>query len=479
MRVAPAETLPPLAQKTWRVGTLVYDRRQLFSVFFWMLWGDFVLNIMDNGVGSNVALIQLNKYGASKTAIGLLTGSVPEFLSIFMVAIISTWSDRHRGPMGRRMPFMFWSAPPIAICLAAMGFSPQLATWMQRHVPGLMAGLSVSAMTITLFSIFYIGYRFGDLFPQSVYYYLWTDAIPHEVMGTFVSLFRIVATAGTLLFQFFLLKHCEDNPALICMICAVAYLLVFVLMCLRVKEGEYPPPEPPPPGTPVERAMRTIRRYIKECYSLSFYWKYFLFTFCFMCGFRPFNNFLLLYGKETLKMPLESYGRWTALASLVQIVALFAAGPVIDRVHPIRAGLFGYVVMCATAVLSYCFISGPTSFGLWVVATFAAIAIYQSATGALNPRILPKEQYGQFCSANAMIWHLGLMVLTPILGFLLDTFGNAMMFVWFFSFSAVGIVAMFLVYRDWKAMGGERGYRPPLIEQNSARGFAAESGEPV
>jgi len=38
----------------------------------------------------------------------------------------------------------------------------------------------------------------------------------------------------------------EDRPALICLICAAAYLVVFVMMCLRVKEGDYPPPELPP-----------------------------------------------------------------------------------------------------------------------------------------------------------------------------------------------------------------------------------------
>ena len=100
---APAATRPAdPAEKTWRVGTLTYDRRGLFNVFFWMLWGDFVLNVMDNGVGSNVALIQLRKFGASKLTIGMLTGSIPEFITIFMVAIVSTWSDHHRGPLGRR-----------------------------------------------------------------------------------------------------------------------------------------------------------------------------------------------------------------------------------------------------------------------------------------------------------------------------------------------------------------------------------------
>ena len=55
-------------EKTWRVGTLTYTRPQLVNVFFWMLWGDFCLNLMDSGVQPNVIPLQLKKYGASMSA---------------------------------------------------------------------------------------------------------------------------------------------------------------------------------------------------------------------------------------------------------------------------------------------------------------------------------------------------------------------------------------------------------------------------
>ena len=79
-----------------------------------MLWGDFCLNLMDSGVQPNVIPLQLKKYGASMSAIGFLTGSVVELMSIVGVVMISTWSDRHRGRLGRRMPFMLYATPPLA-----------------------------------------------------------------------------------------------------------------------------------------------------------------------------------------------------------------------------------------------------------------------------------------------------------------------------------------------------------------------------
>src|SRR5947209_3695113 len=116
----------PHPRKIWRVGTLSYTPRGLFNVFGWMLWGDFCLNLMDSGVAPNLALIQLRKMGASSFTISILTVALVEVLAIVFVPIISTWSDRHRSAMGRRMPFMLWATPPLALCLGILGFAPNL-----------------------------------------------------------------------------------------------------------------------------------------------------------------------------------------------------------------------------------------------------------------------------------------------------------------------------------------------------------------
>src|SRR4029077_13291657 len=126
------------------------------------------------------------------------------------------------------------------------------------------------------------------------------------------------------------------------------------------KEGEYPPSEPAPAGNLSERLRTTIARYIRECFSLPFYWKFYLFYICFMCGFRPFQSFLLLYGKQTLKMNLATYGKVMMLRDLVQIGVFFLIARLIDKFHPIRAGLAGYVMILLAAVASWFFIAGVT-----------------------------------------------------------------------------------------------------------------------
>ena len=70
MNAAPPNVINYERGKTWRVGTLTYTRSGLANVFFWLLWGDLVLTLMDGGVVSNVVVVQLKAVGASNATIG-------------------------------------------------------------------------------------------------------------------------------------------------------------------------------------------------------------------------------------------------------------------------------------------------------------------------------------------------------------------------------------------------------------------------
>lgn len=461
----------PSTPKTWRVGTLVYDRRALTNVFIWMLWGDFCLYLMDAGVGNNLIQLQFKKAGASNALIGLVKTSVVEVLILILCPIVSTWSDRHRSRLGRRIPFMLYATPFLALMLTLVGLSPTIADWIKSISPHLLRNVSVAGLTIALLTVTYAGYKFCDIFPQSVYYYLWADIVPQEVMGTFTCLFRVFSTLGVLVFNMFLLKYCDDHPAAICAGAAGLYMVSFLLLCVQVKEGTYPPPEPTPQGPVVARTVANIRRFFRESFSHAFYWKYYLCLLCFNVGFAPFRDFLIFYGQKELKMDLGTYGHVMAAKDVVQIVIYLCLGPLVDRWHPLRAGLIGYVLVFAAALCSSLFIHSTTTFAVWVVITFATVAIYQGATSSLGPRLLPLSHYGQFGAASALVFHFGQLVFTPVLGFITDKTGNAAVFPWFFSFSAAGILFLYLVYRDWQKRGGDRGYTPPMVQEDPPRGF--------
>jgi hypothetical protein len=325
-------------------------------------------------------------------------------------------------------------------------------------------------MVIGVIATTMVGYKFFDLFPQSVYYYLFADVIPQSVMGTFTSLFRLCATAGNLVFSWFLLKHAEDNPGLICLLAAGLYLVSFLMLAIMVKEGDYPPPEPIEEGPRLARLRDTIQKYIRECYAISFYWKFYLFSFCFMVGLQGFARFLVFYGKD-IAGGLGPFGKIAGVAMFVQMGVFFLAGPIIDRVHPIRAALTGFALMTIMSAASFVFVRGMWSFAVLVVITYASIAVLQGAYLALLPRILPRSHYGQFCSANAVLWHFGLMVLLPVCGHLLDVMGNRWIFAWLAAFSLVGFLALCWVYIGWQRLGGDDQYQPPPPVPEPARAF--------
>ena len=125
------------------------------------------------------------------------------------------------------------------------------------------------------------------------------------------------------------------------------------------------------------------------------------------------------------------------------------------------------MLMFIAAIAGFLFIHSGATFTIFAILTFVSVAVFQGSTGALGPRLLPREQYGQFCSANSMLWHFGLMAALPLAGGMMDSLGNRFIFVWFFCFSAIGIGLMYLVYLDWKKLGGDAAYRPPKFSDFS------------
>jgi predicted MFS family arabinose efflux permease len=131
--------------------------------------------------------------------------------------------------------------------------------------------------------------------------------------------------------------------------------------------------------------------------------------------------------------------------------------------HPLRTGLLAYVVVISAGVVSFFFIQGEMSFAICVTALYVAIAIFQAATGAIGPRLLPRSQYGQFNSAGAMVFNFGWAGAAWLCGSFLDHMDDyRYLFLWFVGFCSVGFVLMLMVFRDWKHYGGDEHYVAPL-----------------
>ena len=87
----------------------------------------------------------------------------------------------------------------------------------------------------------------------------------------------------------------------------------------------------------MERAAKSVRRYIRECFSHAYYWKIYLFNVCFICGLAPLGTFLVLYATDTLKIGLARYGTAMAIRDGARLLVFLAMGPLVDRPEPCAA----------------------------------------------------------------------------------------------------------------------------------------------
>jgi MFS family permease len=452
------------------VGTLTYTQGQLVNVFFWLLWGDFCLNVMEQVIPRLVPL-QLGKLGASNALIAVLTVSIFSAMNWVMNPVISTWSDRHRGPRGRRIPFMLWPTPALAFFVIMVGFATNVGGYILHRWPGAAEGMRhgfvfvlrgtgglppAAQMGIGMIAVALVLYKFFDEFPQCVYYYIWADVIPKEVMGRFTSYFRVVAALGGMAFNQWVVGYADTYPQAVYLGCGLLYLFAFLLMSMIVKEGEYPPP-PEKQGD----VGKTVWVWVKECYGNLYYWKFYAVYSCFRWVWMPFNALLIVYAEKGVGMTAKEFGKKMVWAQGAQVVIFMLAGPIVDRFHPVRVGVAGFAAMMVAGVLGFFFTTGPMWFGVWVVVAFAAIALYQGSLVSLGPVLLPRARYGQFCAATMMVVESGVMVLSWVCGRVMDVMGDRYLWMWMAGCSGLGVLATMVLYRAWRSEGGDLNYVAP------------------
>jgi L-asparagine transporter-like permease len=89
----------------YTVGTLTYSKMGLVALFGWLLWGDFCFQMME-AVTPSIIPLKLNHLDAPNWVIGLIITTLPAGMNMAVNPWVSYTSDRHRGPRGRRIPFI-------------------------------------------------------------------------------------------------------------------------------------------------------------------------------------------------------------------------------------------------------------------------------------------------------------------------------------------------------------------------------------
>lgn len=447
-------------RRIWKCGTLTYTRFGLINLFLWMLWGDFCYTMMEQLTPTLLPIV-LNYHNASNLTIGLLVGSIPAILNFIINPIVSTSSDRTRSRWGRRIPYLLFSSPLVVLFLILVGWADQIGAYVCQLVHGENPALVI----IALLAVFSVGFQVFNLFVASVFFYIFADVVPKELVGRFMALFRLVGTGAGIVFSRYIVPLADVKEYIPWIFTGVAliYLVSFTSMCLMVKEGEYPPPE----KITQPSVFGMIKKYIRECFSIRFY--LFLFT---GLAINNVSNccrvmFNLLFAQKDLHLSLEQYGHITSVTMLATMFAYIPLGWLVDKFHPLRIYILGGFLIIAANVFGFFWCYDYNSF---YVVSFLITATYvlQSGSGLpLTVRLYPSAQYGQFCSANAMIGSLWLVVANAGGGAFIDCFGYRYIFVWDFIFTIIATGLLLVVYAMWKNYGGDRNYVAPVIQNSS------------
>ena len=474
----PAEPveMTPDGKKVFSAGTLRYTTGGLAMLFLWLAWGEMFWTVLDHNVPAIMPL-KLKELGASDTINAILNKSISYLIIFFLAPLVSMWSDRYRSRLGRRIPFLLWSTPFVGLALIAIGSYEKLTDLaMGGTESATILGFTLSrhAVSIWIIAFLMVGFDIANIFANTIYYYLFNDVVPKRFMAQFMAIFRGVGILSGMLYNKLIFPHALDHFGLIFILAGVGYIGGFMLMCVMVKEGEYPPPEPYQGG---QNRMAAFTTFFRECFTHRFYWFIFL-TFMFQYVSFQAGTFSMLRNVKSLGLSMQDLGNVGFYLGFITLAVMYPAGWLADRFHPVRVYFY-------TTILSFFFVLGQC---IWVFYDFGPkgnLVLYIALNagflplfalqGAAEPvilmRLLPKEKYGQFCSANAMVRAFAIIFAGGLSGVFFDLLDRHIeepnwhyrfYTVWWAFFMIPMLFFLTLMYREFRKLGGIKNFVPPI-----------------
>ncbi|CAN5792416.1 hypothetical protein BH09VER1_BH09VER1_19130 [soil metagenome] len=460
-------------------GSLVYSKAGIFSLFTWLLWGDFCFSLME-AVWPSVLPLTLQSLGSSNFIISLFITTIPSAMNFVLNPVISTTSDRYRSRLGRRIPFLLFATPFITAFLILMGFARELGAGLHGLLASSFPQLAPGLVTIGLVGILMVSFRFFELFVNTVYWYLFNDVVPAPLIGRFLGFFRVVGALAGALFNFFVFRYAESHASWIFLGAGLLYGVTFFLMCWNVKEGSYPPPEPVATGRPTLLSYLTM--FFQECFSYPVFNLVFLTNGLWMIGYciYPFNVFFA----KSIGLSYTEIGYINGAGGLIGVLLMYPAGALMDRHHPLRVMIIAAATLCLITPLNLIFLwsnfSHAANFWIYAVTiglSLPLLMIYPAATFPMAMRIFPHGRFGQFCSANAMCGAAATIIGGLFAGVFLDwlkplhswpEFSYRYVPAWSTVFFLLALATLAGLFREWKKLGGDRHYQPPIEDKFSA-----------
>ncbi|MEI8244980.1 MAG: hypothetical protein WCI51_04070 [Lentisphaerota bacterium] len=461
----------PLSGKSYHCGTLKYTQTGLFVLFAWLLWGDFCFTMMEAVVPSILPL-KLKGLGCSNWLMGAILTAAPGVLNMTVCPYVSFKSDRCRSTWGRRIPFMIWTMPFLCGSLILMGLGDDICGMLQRNSEFLRQ-FTPATITILLIAVFLIMFQFFNMFVSSVFWYLFNDVVPPQFLSRFMGVIKIVSYGAVALYNFFIFKFAESHMREIFVGAALLYLIGFGIVCLMIKEGDYPALDDEKINS--SSGIKGIVSFFSESFSHKIYRFTFLSTSFFAVA-GTMVTFTIFFNRE-MGLTLDQIGKINAVTSISLMLAMYFVAVFVDRWHPLRITAYGAVFGVLGSVMSmvWIFVSLPGDYFFWLnmgnilISTFLT-AIVGVAAFPSEMRVFPKSRFGQFCSAQAMLRSTFTAISGILAGLFIDLFRHIFngseyayrfIFLWITVFSVISAFFKIKMYLEWNRLGGDKHYHPP------------------
>ncbi|MBE2205602.1 MAG: MFS transporter [Chthoniobacterales bacterium] len=438
-------------QETFSVGTLTYDKRGLWLVFFWLMWNDFSITLLEQVTSLNAILMR--DRGASYTLMASFA-TIGGLLGMGINPIFSTWSDRCRTRFGRRRPFLLVAAPLFAVSLSGIAFMPDFYHFLTgfESAAAMLSLIPINGEVLFIGLAATVNGLFNAVVLAIFTYYYW-DVVPEVVLGRFNSLAKIVTVAAGMVWSFWVIGYAEHHTKIVYIGVSAFCLTIYMVSVWRVREGQYPPPEPRKTSNPLE----PITDYFRDCFTEPYYLWIFFGTLLFQLG-NLGGNFQFFYLRYDLGMDLATTGWINGVGLLATtLFGLFlgyTTGSWIDRLKPVRVLPATFFVWAGLSLISFFYIRDKESAAVMAVLININMFAFGIALGAVTVELFPRSKIGQFCSAQAFFYQTLIMILNPLV---ISPFFDWLKFnrggyLWSAAFQFLAGLVGIKIYYNWKQM---------------------------
>jgi len=453
----------PCPQRIYSVGTLTYTLRGVCILFAWLLGGQFVFDFFENILGRFLPLY-LNDLHASNALIGSM-GSISGGVSLFLGPHVSLWSDSARTRWGRRIPFLAVATPLAVLTLIMIGFSTEVGDWLHdRVVFHIAPAVSATTVILAIVCVFVAFFYVFNMVLCCVFSWLLRDVVPQELIARIMSSFRIVSTLSTLVFNHYVFPYILIYRKEVFVGVGLFYTATFLVMCLKVKEGEYPPPPARQKSTGI---LMFFVIFMRDCLSVSIYRKYALVKVLGSIGSCS-GIFTILFYRNNLHMTMQDMEKIFSVGLLMGGVANLPMGWLCDKINPFRIAIFSLSIIFVIYITAFFYIKDfKTMMVINVVLSFICSG-WGIGCLSMDMRLYPSEKFGQFSTATNLIGTVFGIIGSYLAGWFMDFMHGE--YIWGYLWGAFGCLAIFpliLVYRDWLKYGGPDNYQAPLPPTDS------------